>query len=42
MLRMAMKVKDVGSKETQIINLDGKCYRLEQENGTPLIFKFIV
>ncbi|XP_063681632.1 autophagy-related protein 16-like isoform X1 [Bolinopsis microptera] len=33
MLRMAMKVKDVGSKETQIINLDGKCFRLEQENG---------
>ena len=34
MLRMAMKVKDVGSKETQIIALEGKCFRLEQENGT--------
>ena len=33
MLRMAMKVKDVGSKETQIIALEGKCFRLEQENG---------
>ena len=30
---MAMKVKDVGSKETQIIALEGKCFRLEQENG---------
>ncbi|KAL5254812.1 hypothetical protein ACHWQZ_G014297 [Mnemiopsis leidyi] len=33
MLRMAMKVKDVASKETQIIALEGKCFRLEQENG---------
>jgi len=33
-LKMAMKVREITKKDIQLIDLEQKCYKVEQENGT--------
>ena len=33
MLRMQMRLREVAKKDMQLVDLDGRCHRVEQENG---------